>query len=108
MDFLIIIISTIGITLYFLPTAIGWNKRNSNAILALNLLLGWTFIGWIVALIWSLSKDSTPIIISEKSRKKKKKKKNRNKKIDLTEENPESDISTVKEWNIKNENQNLK
>ncbi|RKS42667.1 T4 superinfection immunity protein [Gillisia mitskevichiae] len=108
MDFLIIIIWTIGFILYFLPTIIGWNKRNSNAILAINLLLGWTFIGWMVAFIWSLSKDATPIIISKKSRKKKKKNKKSNKKIDLANENIESDISPVKEWNIKNENKNLK
>jgi hypothetical protein len=28
---------------------------NAGAIVATNLLLGWTFIGWVVALIWSLT-----------------------------------------------------
>lgn len=43
--------------LYFIPTvvAFGRGKRNAAAILALNLLLGWTFIGWIVAFTWSLT-----------------------------------------------------
>lgn len=108
MEFSIIIIWTIAFVLYFLPTLIGWNKRNSNAILALNILLGWTFIGWVVAFIWSISKDSTPIIISEKRIKKKKKKKRQNSNVDLIKENPEPDKPHIKVWDIENENQSLK
>ena len=43
--------------LYFLPSLIGRNKRNSGAILALNLLLGWTVVGWVVSLVWALTVD---------------------------------------------------
>lgn len=43
--------------LYFLPTMVGWSKRNAGAIFVLNLLLGWTFIGWVVALVWALTYD---------------------------------------------------
>ena len=44
----------------FAPTiiALARHHHNSLAIFALNLLLGWTGIGWIAALIWSLT--STP------------------------------------------------
>lgn len=38
---------------YMLPTIVGRKHRNANAIFLLNLLLGWTAIGWIVALIWA-------------------------------------------------------
>lgn len=48
----------IGLILYFLPSIIGRNKRNSTAIFWLNLLAGWTFVGWIVALFWALANDS--------------------------------------------------
>jgi|GEM_PF-1450275 len=48
------------IGLYFLPTIIGWKKRNCGAILALNVFLGWTVIGWIVAFVWAVTKDSPP------------------------------------------------
>ena len=43
------------LTLYFIPFGIALfrNKHNKLAIFALNLLLGWTFIGWVVALIWA-------------------------------------------------------
>ena len=45
--------------LYFLPAIIAFarSKRDSGAILVLNLLLGWTAIGWIIALVWALKED---------------------------------------------------
>jgi len=49
--------------LYFLPTIIGFRKRNAGAIFALNLLLGWTVIGWVVALIWALTNDGPQTIV---------------------------------------------
>jgi hypothetical protein len=50
---------------YFLPTIVAVVRRKANAggIFVLNLLLGWTLIGWVGALIWSLSADSQPTII---------------------------------------------
>jgi len=52
-----IVIILIVAALYFLPTIIGWNHKNSAAILALNLFLGWTFLGWVAALVWSLTSN---------------------------------------------------
>jgi hypothetical protein len=45
--------------LYFVPTLVGYlrKKRNLAAIFTLNLLLGWTFLGWVGALLWSLIRD---------------------------------------------------
>ncbi len=45
---------------YFLPTIIAMlsGKLNILAILALNLFLGWTFVGWIIALVWALTNDT--------------------------------------------------
>ena len=43
--------------IYFIPSIVGYKKNNAGAILALNLFLGWTLIGWIVALIWATTKD---------------------------------------------------
>jgi hypothetical protein len=47
--------------LYFVPTIIGLRKRDVVSIFALNLLLGWTFVGWVAALVWALKTD-TPAI----------------------------------------------
>jgi uncharacterized membrane protein YqaE (UPF0057 family) len=56
--FTALFIMGVGIALYFLPSIAGWNKRNFTAILWLNILLGWTIIGWIVAFIWALTHES--------------------------------------------------
>ena len=50
----------IGLVVYFLPTIIAFKrgKRNRGAILALNLFLGWSLLGWVVSLVWALSVDN--------------------------------------------------
>jgi hypothetical protein len=54
-----IILFILSLALYFLPTiiAIVRKKRNALAIFLLNFFLGWTFIGWVVSLVWSVTKD---------------------------------------------------
>lgn len=54
-----LITMAISLALYLLPTIIAAarHKRNVLAIGALNILLGWTMIGWVVALVWSLMHD---------------------------------------------------
>jgi hypothetical protein len=49
-----------GLVLYFLPSilAVARSKRDTTAIFVLNLLLGWTAIGWVIALIWALKTDA--------------------------------------------------
>ena len=43
---------------YFLPFIIALARKHvdSTAIFVLNLFLGWTFFGWVVALVWSVKK----------------------------------------------------
>lgn len=42
---------------YFLPTIVGRKKKNAGAIFVLNLFLGWTLIGWVIALTWACCHD---------------------------------------------------
>ena len=53
----ILTLATLFVILYLLPAFVAGARghQNTGAILALNLLLGWTMIGWIVALVWSLT-----------------------------------------------------
>ena len=43
---------------YFLPTLIAFLRQHKNklAIFLLNLTLGWTVLGWVVSLVWSVIK----------------------------------------------------
>jgi len=54
-SFLFVIVAILGF--YFLPTIVGRKKKNATAIFVLNFFLGWTFIGWLIALIWATTKD---------------------------------------------------
>ena len=47
--------TAIGIPLYFLPTIIGWKQGPRFAIFALNLVFGWTVVGWVALILWTLS-----------------------------------------------------
>lgn len=53
--------------LYISPTIVAEKRkhRNSSAILVLNLLLGWTILGWVIALIWALTDNVRPEKLSE-------------------------------------------
>jgi len=46
----------IGLGIYFLPTIIGAFRhvRSLIGIVLVNIFLGWTFLGWILTLVWSL------------------------------------------------------
>jgi hypothetical protein len=52
---ILLVVGTPLLAINFLPTIIaGVRKvRNFGWILTINLLLGWTVIGWVVALIWA-------------------------------------------------------
>jgi T4 superinfection immunity protein len=60
----------IGLALYFVPTIIAFNRRSQHrvAILLVNLLLGWTLVGWIAMLVWAIvdrSENSTPTMSTQ-------------------------------------------
>ena len=44
---------------YFIPTinAASHRTKNREAVFVVNLFLGWTFVGWVVSLAMSCSKD---------------------------------------------------
>jgi hypothetical protein len=48
-----------GFLFYFLPTivAILREKHDRLSIFLLNLFLGWSLIGWVIALVWAAKSD---------------------------------------------------
>lgn len=60
------------IFLYFIPALVASNNNHSqtNAIFALNLFLGWTLLGWVIALVWACMNENnkcSETIIKENS-----------------------------------------
>ncbi len=45
-----------ALAIYFVPAIIAFARRDRHAvgILLLNIFLGWTFLGWVGALIWAV------------------------------------------------------
>ena len=55
----IVIVAVVFLAVYFLPWIVAANRghRNTVAIFILNLFLGWSFIAWIIALVWAFTND---------------------------------------------------
>jgi hypothetical protein len=53
-----------GLVLLFLPTLVARSRNHpsANAIFLVNLFAGWTFIGWIVSLLWAFARISRPVL----------------------------------------------
>ncbi len=49
----------ISLAVYFIPVIVAYIRRHNNilAITLLTIFLGWTFFGWLAALLWSLNSD---------------------------------------------------
>ncbi len=70
-DTVLVIMFIVGVVFYFIPSIIALlrMKKNLVAIIALNTFLGWSVIGWVVSLVWSLSSDAKParIIVNQQT-----------------------------------------
>jgi Superinfection immunity protein len=53
-----------GFVMYFLPSivALARSKRDIAGIILLNFFLGWTMIGWVVALVWAVKTDVPAVV----------------------------------------------
>ncbi|MEN9561654.1 MAG: hypothetical protein RIQ56_927 [Candidatus Parcubacteria bacterium] len=72
MEYVFLFLLILGaIAVYFLPTIIAKSRHSKSAdgVLVVNLFLGWTFIGWVVALAWAAASHK----LDEGSPKKQKK-----------------------------------
>lgn len=54
---LMLLIALSCLVLYFVPSVVGLRKRNAVAIFVLNLFLGWSLVGWVVALVWACTTE---------------------------------------------------
>jgi hypothetical protein len=54
---ILVLISVVAIGIYFAPTIVAAIRRHPNTapIVVVNILLGWTLVGYVVALAWSLT-----------------------------------------------------
>ncbi len=57
--FLLFLLIILGLAVYFIPTIVAFvsHQENRGAIMVLNIFLGWTFIAWVIALVWAVKKN---------------------------------------------------
>ena len=60
---IVLVLIVIFACVYFMPCYVAWTRRHPNtaAITALNILLGWTILGWVAALVWALTGQSVTV-----------------------------------------------
>jgi len=53
----VFIIAGLSLLVYFIPAFVAHYRhhRNAMAIGFLNLFLGWTFLGWVISLVWAMT-----------------------------------------------------
>ncbi len=56
---MVLLVAFISLAIYFIPVIIAYVRRHNNfmAICLLTIFTGWTFLGWLAALLWSLNSD---------------------------------------------------
>jgi uncharacterized membrane protein YhaH (DUF805 family) len=59
-----IVLLVVVLACYFLPAIVAAGRRhhNAGAIFFLDLLLGWTVVGWIAAFIWALTNPARVVV----------------------------------------------
>jgi hypothetical protein len=55
------LIISLSLAVYFIPAIVALERlhHNRGAIFVLNLFLGWTLLGWVVALVWACMNPAT-------------------------------------------------
>ena len=45
----------VGLAFYFIPSIVAFRRRHVNrmSIFLVNFLLGWSLVGWVIALVWA-------------------------------------------------------
>jgi hypothetical protein len=50
----------VGLLLYVVPSLVAVGKESAGRVIALNLLIGWTIVGWVLALAWAVRLPRKP------------------------------------------------
>ncbi len=56
------VVITFGLLIYLAPAIVAWKRgvSGSGIIFVLNVLIGWTVLGWMAVLVWAAAGDAHP------------------------------------------------
>ena len=60
-----VLLFAVGVAVYMIPTLVAWSQKapDFGIVAVVNVLLGWTFIGWVVALVLALRQPRQPAVV---------------------------------------------
>jgi 4-amino-4-deoxy-L-arabinose transferase-like glycosyltransferase len=63
--FAFLLVGTIGFLSYFLPSICAFMRHHPQkiSILLLNFFLGWSIVGWVIALVWAFKKAEPATVV---------------------------------------------
>lgn len=63
----VIVAGVLGLLAYFLPVVIAVMRghRQTIPIALVCIFLGWTFLGWVIALIWSFTSPTPAVVVQQ-------------------------------------------
>lgn len=63
-----IFVFAVLVSLWLLPTIIAYARNHPRKVLVLlvDVFLGWTVVGWVVALVWSMTLPHSPTAVVER------------------------------------------
>jgi hypothetical protein len=64
---------TVMLFVYFIPTIISWNKKNSKYLLIFNFLTAWTVLCWFISFLWALNINRQHAVVLDEEKKARKK-----------------------------------
>lgn len=64
---LILVLIVVVFVVYFTPSFVAYRRKHTNftAILVLNICLGWTLVGWVVALVWAYTAPAQVAVVKQ-------------------------------------------
>ncbi len=63
---ILVLLAIIGLVIYFIPTSVARKNKSPNkvAVIILNIFLGWSLIGWVIALVLACKKPAPQTTIN--------------------------------------------
>jgi len=63
----LVVFLIIGVAAYFLPTIVAIMRKvpNVGSVIVLNMLLGWTFVGWVISMAMACRSQPSPAQVSD-------------------------------------------
>lgn len=61
---MLLVVLLVSFLVYFLPSFVAKGNNNFNTVLIVNILLGWTLLGWVIAFILAFADSKSTVVVN--------------------------------------------